>query len=79
MKNKDINIEIIYQLLRQVPDDVEVTGIELTDTYRVKFVMDYDDHKEEHKEASMECLMELIKQNENYDEIKKQGKNRLKP
>lgn len=79
MKNKDINIEIIYQLLRQVPEDVEVTGIDLIDTYRVKFVMDYDDHKEEKMQQSMECLMELIKQNENYDEMKKQGRNRLNP
>lgn len=79
MKNKDIDIEIIYQLLHQVPEDVEVTAIDLTDnTYRVRFVMDYDDHKEEKKEYSMQCLMQLIEQNENYYEINKQGRKCLK-
>lgn len=61
MRKSDIDINKIIELLQEIPDDFNVTSIDLDKGYNVHVLIAQQDRKEEHKKRSLEKLMQIIK------------------
>ena len=70
MRKSKIDLNIIKSLLDKIPDDMNVISIDLTDnTYKLHVTVDYVIFSDEKYNESLNELMNLISQNENFNDF----------
>ena len=74
MKVSEVDIEIIYKLLKSVPEGMELEGIDLKEGYTLKLRAGTDEIRAVEKEQSLNELTQILKE---YKELDKKGKNYL--
>lgn len=62
MINKEIDIERIKQLLEQVPEDVDIQSIDLSEGYKLNMVYSLQLHSKAQTELLLAELQEWIKE-----------------
>lgn len=65
MINKDIDIKIIKQLLEQVPEDVDILSIDLSDGYKLIMVYSLQLHSQAESELILAELQAMFKELDN--------------
>lgn len=62
MINKEIDIERIKQLLEQVPEDVDILSIDLSDGYKLNMVYSLQLHSKAESEFLLSELQKMFKE-----------------
>lgn len=60
MRVSDVDINVIYQLLKSVPEGMEITGIDLTHGYELKLIAGVEEINKLEYENGLEELTGLI-------------------
>lgn len=66
MKVKDIDVKIISDILKELPEYMEVTKISLTNGYQVHMVAGTEQIKDYDRDIALNELMCYIRENKNY-------------
>lgn len=74
MINKEIEIDRIKQLLEQVPEDVDILSIDLSDGYKLKMVYSLQLHSQAESEFLLSELQKMFKKLDNSFEKYNQNK-----
>lgn len=61
MKVSDVDINQIVKLLNQVPEDMTVESIELTNGYEIRLITSLKENSEEETQRKLDELLRIIK------------------
>lgn len=63
---KDIDVNIIAEILKELPEGLEVTSISLTNGYQVNLVAGTEQIHDVSGDEALQDIIKYIKQNKNY-------------
>lgn len=75
MKKKEIDIQIIEQLVNSVPDDIDILSINLNINYSLELKKDYIEVKNNNQAESLAKLMQIIEDCKKQELLRNDNEN----